>query len=86
MYSTAVWCLFVVLLFFLLYCITTVVTPFVERSEGWSLQSGRVLDQSQQECHFSHRKKFKPAANFSAPAQEGNLFFLSGRSASKEIH
>ena len=32
-FSTAFWCLFVVLLFFfLLYCVTTV-TPFIERSE-----------------------------------------------------
>ena len=31
MYSTAFWCLFVVLLFFCLYCVTTV-TPFIERS------------------------------------------------------
>ena len=30
--------------------------------------------------------KFKSATNFSAPAQEGNLFFLSGRSARKTIH
>ena len=30
--------------------------------------------------------KFKSTANFSAPAQEGNLFFLSGRSARKTIH
>ena len=54
MYSTAFWCLFVVLLFFWLYCVTTV-TPFIERSEGWSLRSVGVLDQSQQECRFSHR-------------------------------
>ena len=51
MYSTAFWCLFVVLLCFWLYCITTV-TPFIERSEGWSLRSVGVLDQSQQECRF----------------------------------
>ena len=51
MYSTAFWCLFVVLLFFWLYCVTTV-TPFIERSEGWSLRSVGVLDQSQQECRF----------------------------------
>ena len=38
MYSTAFWCLFVVLLFFWLYCVTTV-TPFIKRSEGWSLRS-----------------------------------------------
>ena len=30
--------------------------------------------------------KFKSSANFSAPAQERNLFFLSGRSARKKIH
>ena len=30
--------------------------------------------------------KFKSAANFSAPAQEGNLLFLSGRSDRKKIH
>ena len=30
--------------------------------------------------------KFKSTANFSAPAHEGNLFLLSGRSARKEIH
>ena len=30
--------------------------------------------------------KFKSAANFSAPAQEGNFFFLSRRSARKKIH
>ena len=70
--------------FFWLYC-TTTATPFIERSEDWSLRSGRVLDQLQQECHF-FSLKFKSAANFSAPAQEGNLFFLSGRSARKKIH
>ena len=32
MYSTAFWCLFVVLLFFLLYCVTTV-TSFIEGKE-----------------------------------------------------
>ena len=51
MYSTAFWCLIVVYWFFWLYCITTV-TPFTERSEGWSLQSVGVLDQLQQECRF----------------------------------
>ena len=30
--------------------------------------------------------KFKSTANFSAPAKEGNLFFLSWRSAQKKIH
>ena len=51
MYSTAFWCLFFVLLVFWLYCVTTVI-PFIERSEGWSLRSVGVLDQSQQECRF----------------------------------
>ena len=50
-YCTAFWCLFVVLLVFWLYCITTV-TPFIEQSEGWSLRSVGVLDQSEQKCCF----------------------------------
>ena len=54
MYSTAFWYLFVVLLVFWLYCVTTV-TPFIGRIEAWSLQSGRVLDQSQQESRFFRR-------------------------------
>ena len=66
MYSTAFWCLIVVYWFFWLYCVTTV-TPFKERSEGWSLRSVGVLDQLQQECRFFW-PKFKSAANFSAPA------------------
>ena len=53
-YSAAVWCLFVVLLFFWLYCVTTV-TPFIERSEGWSLPSVGVLDQSLKKCRFFRR-------------------------------
>ena len=36
MYSTAFWCLFVVLLVFWLYCVTTV-TPFIERS-GYAIK------------------------------------------------
>ena len=84
MYSTAFWCLIVVYWLFWLYCVTTV-TPFIERSEGWSVRSVRVLDQSQQECRF-FLPKFKSTANFSSPAQERNLFFLSGRSARKKIH
>ena len=55
MYSTVFWCLIVVYCCccccFLPYCVTTV-TPFIERSEGWSLRSVGVLDQSQQECRF----------------------------------
>ena len=70
--------------FFWLYCVATV-TPFIKWSEGWSLRSVGVLDQWQQECRF-FSPKFKSAANFSGPAQEGNLFFLSGRSAQKMIH
>ena len=54
MYSTAFWCLIVVYCFFGLYCVTTV-TPFIERSGGWSLRSVGVLDQSQQECRFFRR-------------------------------
>ena len=84
MYSTAFWCLFFVLLVFWLYCVTTVI-PFIERSEGWSLRSVVVLDQSQQECRF-FRRNSNPLQIFQLRAQEGNLFFLSGRSARKKIH
>ena len=49
MYFTAFWYLFFVLLFFWIYCVTTV-TPFIERSEGWPLRSSRVL-----ECRFFGR-------------------------------
>ena len=83
MYSTAFWCLFVVLLVFWLYCSTTV-TPFIRRSQGWSLQSRRAWPVATKMQFFS--PKFKSAAIFSAPALEGNLFFLSGRSAWKKIH
>ena len=82
-YSTVFWCLFVVLLDFWLYCVTTV-TPFIRRSQGWSLRSRRVLTSRNKNAVFL--PKFKSAAIFSAPAQEGNLFFLSGRSARKKIH
>ena len=51
MYSTAFWCLIVIYWLFWLYCVTTV-TPFIEQSEGWSVRSVRVLDQSQPECRF----------------------------------
>ena len=39
---------------FWLYWVTTV-TSFIEWSEGWSLRSVGVLDQSQQECRFFRR-------------------------------
>ena len=28
------------------------VTPFIRGRQGWSLRCGRVLDHSQQKCHF----------------------------------
>ena len=39
MYSTTFWCLFVVLLCFWLYCVTTV-TPFIERRAETTRQLG----------------------------------------------
>ena len=66
------------------YCITTV-TPFIRRSQGsLVIRSGRVLDQSQQECCF--RRNSNALQIFSALAQAGNLFFLSGRSARKKLY
>ena len=81
MYSTAFWCLLVVLLIF--FTLLRNRCYSFHRTK-WSLRSVGVLDQSQQECRF-FSPKFKSTANFSAPAQEGNLFFLSGRSARKKI-
>ena len=83
-YSTAFWCLFVVLLFFCLYCVTAV-TPFIERSEGWSLRSGRVLDQSQQKCRF-FRRNSNPLQIFQLqPKKETSSSFLGDRLAKKSI-
>ena len=42
-YSTAFWCLFVVLLFFWRYCVTTV-TPFIEPQADHPLLVGAVVD------------------------------------------
>ena len=85
-YSTAFWCLFVVLLFFffsfiakllLLLSQNEVKAGHFNLSGSWTIRNKNVV-------FFS--PKFKSAANFSAPAEEGNLFFLSGRSARKKIH
>ena len=88
MYSTVFLCLFFVLLFFFLALLLTTVTPFKRfkrRSQGsLVIRSGRVLDQSLQECCF--RRISNPLQIFSASAQEGNLFFLSGRSARKKLY
>ena len=84
MYSTAFWCLFVVLLFFWLYCVTAV-TPFIERSEGWSLRSGRVLDQSQQKCRF-FRRNSNPQQIFQLqPKKETSPSSLGDRLEKKSI-
>ena len=84
MYSTAFWCLFVVLLFFWLYCVTTV-TPFIERSEGWSLRSVGVLDQSQQECRF-FRRNSNPLQIFQLrPKRETSFSSLGDRLEKRSI-
>ena len=78
MYSTAFWCLIVVYCFFWLYCVTTV-TPFIERSEGWSLRSVGVLDQSQQECRF-FRRNSNPLQTFQLqPKRETSSSCLGDR-------
>ena len=70
--------------FLWLYCITTV-TPFIRRSQGWSLRSGNVVDQSQQKCRFF--AEIHVCCNFfSAATQEGNLLFPSKRSARKKLY
>ena len=83
-YSAAVWCLFVVLLFFWLYCVTTV-TPFIERSEGWSLPSVGVLDQSQKKCRF-FRRNSNPLQIFQfQPKKETSSSSLGDRLEKKSI-
>ena len=78
MYSTAFWYLFVVLLVVLALlrnrCYSFHRTKW--RQGPWPVETRMPF--------FS--RKFKSAASFSAPALEGNLFFLSGRSARKKIH
>ena len=84
--STAFWCtcLFVVLLFFWLYCVTTV-TPFIERSEGWSLPSVGVLDQSQKQCRF-FRRNSNPLRIFQLqPKKETSSSSLGDRLEKKSI-
>ena len=87
MYSTAFsfWCLFVVLLFFFwLYCVTTV-TPFIEQSEGWSLSSVGVLDQSQKKCRF-FRRNSNPLQIFQLqPKKETSSSSLGDRLEKKSI-
>ena len=83
-YSAAVWCLFVVLLFFWLYCVTTV-TPFIERSEGWSLPSVGVLDQSPKKCRF-FRRNSNPLQIFQLqPKKETSSSSLGDRLEKKSI-
>ena len=84
MYSTASWCLIVVYWFFWLYCVTTV-TPFIERSEGWSLRSVGVMDQSQQEyCFF--RRNSNPLQTFQLqPKRETSSFSLGDRLEKRSI-
>ena len=84
MYSTVFWCLFVVLLVFLAllhnHCYSFHRMRWRLVTSIWQ-GPGPVATRMP---FFS--PKFKSAANFSPPAQEGNLSFLSGRSAWKKIH
>ena len=84
MYSTAFWWLIVVYWFFWLYCVTTV-TPFIERSEGWSLRFVGVLDQSQQECRF-FRRNSNPLQTFQIqPKRETSSSSLGDRLEKRSI-
>ena len=84
MYSTAFWYLFVVLLVFLAllrnHC-------YSFHRTKWRLVTSICRGPGPVATRMPFfSPKFKSAANFSAPAQKGNLFFLSGRSARKKIH
>ena len=85
-YSTAFWYLFVVLLVFFFLALMRNHCYSFHRTKSSLVTSiwqgpGPVATRMP---FFS--PKFKSAANFSAPAQEGNLFFLFGRSDRKKIH
>ena len=58
---------------------------FIRRSQGWSLRSGNVLDQSQQKCRF-FRRNSSPLQMFSAATQEENFLFLFKRLARKKLY
>ena len=84
MYSTAFWYLFVVLLVFLAllrnHC-------YSFHRTKWRLVTSICRGPGPVATRMPFfSPKFKSTANFSAPAQEGNIFFLSGRSARKKIH
>ena len=84
MYSTAFWYLFLVLLFVLAllrnHC-------YSFHRTKWRLVTSICRGPGPAATRMPFfSTKFMSTANFSAPAQEGNLFFLSGRSARKKIH
>ena len=83
-YSTAFWCLFVVLLVFLALLRNHSYSFHRTKRRLVTLICRGLGPLATRMPFFS--PKFKSTANFSAPAQDGNLFFLSGRSARKKIH
>ena len=58
--------------FFWFYCITTV-TPFIRRSQGWSLRSARSWTSRNKNAIFS--PKFQSAANFFSSNPRGKPLF-----------
>ena len=84
MYSTAFWCLFVVLLIFLASLRNRC---YSFHRTKWRLVTSICRGPGPAATRMaSFSPKFKSTANVSAPAQDRNLFFLSGRSARKKIH
>ena len=83
MYSTAFWCLIVVYFFWALlhnHC-------YSFHRPKWRLVTSICQGPGPVATRMPFfSPKFKSTANFSAPAQEGNFFFLSGRSAQTKIH
>ena len=78
-------CRFTVFFWGGVYCITTV-TPFIRRTKSWLVTSiwqghGPVATKMPLFCRNSSLLQ-----TFSAPTQEGNLLFLSKRSAQKKLY
>ena len=67
------------------YLSISAVTPFIDRSEGWSLRSVGILDQSQQKCVF-FRRNSNPLKIFQLQPKKETSSSSLGDQLEKRIH
>ena len=67
------------------YLSISAVTPFIDRSEGWSLRSVGILDQSQQKCVF-FRRNSNPLQIFQLQPKKETSSSSMGDRLEKKIH